>query len=116
LAPPLTTKPPGNGKKANKCTTQLAELAKLTSPNDERIFPFLTPPWRRLKTDFNERLKISALRKDKEEAAEDHMKKIGKIENSQNHMLIYTDGSQRPMHRVRRTGAGVTIIVAGEEI
>jgi ribonuclease HI len=116
VAPPIMAKQPRNRKKANKATTQLAELAKLTSPNDERIFPFLTPPWRRLKADFGERLKISATTMDKEEAAEDHMKKIEKIERSPNHMLIYTDGSQRPIHRVRRSGAGITIRVAREEI
>ena len=50
LAPPLPSLP------ASQCksnTTQLLQVAKNTSPLNERIFPFLLPPWRHtLETDY----------------------------------------------------------------
>ena len=44
LAPPLPSLP-ASRRKSN--TTQLLQVAKNTSPLNERIFPFLLPPWRR---------------------------------------------------------------------
>jgi ribonuclease HI len=98
-------------------STQVDQLTRLTSPNEERIFPFLTPPWRRTATSFGDRLKITgAAGREKKEAAKAHKEKISAIAPFSNHLLVYTDGSMREIHRVRRVGAGVAIFRAEDEI
>ena len=52
--------------------------------------------------------------KDKAEAADDHMKKIKELSRQSQHLLVYTDGSKRTLHRTKRVGAGVVGYYRGQ--
>lgn len=116
-APPLPQhKTVGQANNLRKWT-KLQQIAKFTSANDERIFPFLIPPWRKTEKDFKGRMYVSdRASKDKAEAAADHMKKIRELSRQSNHLIVYTDGSRRPIHSSKRVGAGVVGYHRGREV
>ncbi|KAF7373478.1 Reverse transcriptase from mobile element jockey protein [Mycena sanguinolenta] len=86
-------------------------------PTPERISPYLTPPWRRTPTSFDGRYNVSGTNAmEKEDAAKAHKERIRNLGDNPAHILIYTDGSQMALHRVKRVGAGVVIYHMGNEI
>jgi len=109
--PPSTSstssKPPCIPTQEQHNTTQLLQVAKNTSPLNERIFPFLLPPWRRTLTDFGNRLCL--LNKpvgNKDEAAQLHCNQLRKLQANRSNMIVYTDGSQKHTHHhFRRVGS-----------
>jgi hypothetical protein len=84
----------------------------VTSPNDERILPFLTEPWRRTAAFFNGCWKITGSGgMEKKKAAKILKEKITQISSSSlssEHLLVYR-WLLLELHRVRRVGAGVAI-------
>ena len=109
--PPLPPRPRGTHK-----TTRLQELSKLTSPNNEQTFPFLTPPWRRTTNAFNKRLQINAQQAGtKEDAASNHQRQLVLLQSPE-HLLVYSDGSMKNIHGFRRVGAGAVGYHSGNEI
>ncbi|KAL1700381.1 hypothetical protein EV121DRAFT_172348, partial [Schizophyllum commune] len=111
--PPLPKHPHSRNKKVLEKTTKLHDLAKWTSVREERILPYATPPWRRDVPDFGGRLVIAAKssddKREKKAAAKTHKIEARKLLASEESLLVYTDGSMRPLHRVRRVGAGAQI-------
>ncbi|KAJ7686369.1 hypothetical protein B0H17DRAFT_1136923 [Mycena rosella] len=115
--PPLPMWPNNNNKADKKKSSQLDRIAGLTSPNDERLFPFLTEPWRRTAHSFNRRIRIIGSEGlEKKEAAKLHGQKISPFSFALEHLLVYTDDSLRELHHVRRVGAGEAIYREDSEI
>ncbi|KAJ4476083.1 hypothetical protein C8J55DRAFT_431957, partial [Lentinula edodes] len=101
------------GKKDGNRTTQLQNIAHLTSSSTERLLPFSTPPWRRVKSDFGNRLqfvlpppkgKDEDKKKRQQKLIEEHKNKLSILQSSAANIRIYTDGSLKPLHQVRRAG------------
>ncbi|KAJ7938834.1 hypothetical protein B0H13DRAFT_1851413 [Mycena leptocephala] len=117
IRPPLPVRPANNNAADKRKNTQLGRLALHTSPKDERIFPFLTEPWRRTAASFNGRVQISGSGgQEKKEAAKAHKTKICMLADSPQHLLLYTNGSLRKLRRLRRVGAGVAVYRGDAEI
>ncbi|KAL1698403.1 hypothetical protein EV121DRAFT_297226 [Schizophyllum commune] len=57
-----------------------------------------------------------ARKKKKDEAAKVHRAKVQRIWQRNDHLLIYTDGSQREVSGVRRVGAAAVAYCGGREI
>ncbi|KAF8828234.1 hypothetical protein HHX47_DHR4000457 [Lentinula edodes] len=104
------------GKKDENRTTQLQNIARLTNSSDERLLPFSTPPWRRVGSDFGNRLRfIPPPPKGKEEdkkkrmhkQVQEHKTKLSILQSHSKNLCIYTDGSLKPIRRIRRAGAGL---------
>ncbi|KAF7343444.1 putative RNA-directed DNA polymerase from transposon BS [Mycena venus] len=116
--PPLPVCPPGSRSKANmRKTSQLERLSRLSSPNNERIFPYLTAPWRRTAASFGRRVCITGtMGREKKDAVKEHKTKLRELNSLPEHLLVYSDGSLRPVHRVCRIGAGIVIYHEGAEI
>ncbi|KAJ7152582.1 hypothetical protein C8R43DRAFT_845138, partial [Mycena crocata] len=107
VPPPLPVRVAASRNKLEmRKSTQLDQLSKLTSAKNERIFPYLTAPWRRTTASYAGRMQVSGSGGvKKEDAAEAHKQKISNILMlPDEHLLVYTDGSLRPVHRVRRVG------------
>ncbi|KAK0478909.1 hypothetical protein IW261DRAFT_1481652 [Armillaria novae-zelandiae] len=79
--PPLPTHKASRAVAETKKTTQLQQVAMLTDPNDERLHPFsdLAAPWRRTEQDRD----------------------IQRLQTC-DHLLVYTDGSQRDIRGKNR--------------
>jgi ribonuclease HI len=123
--PPIHYRKERKGAKDMKRLTQLQIIARHTSSSDERIFPFSTPPWRRVQTDFGNRLRTTsppAKNKDEEKKkrlkrlVEEHNNKLRNLSNSTSNLCIYTDGSLKPVHRVRKAGAGLVAYYENKEV
>lgn len=113
------------GTKDQKRTTQLQNIAQLTNPKYERIFPFSTLPWRRVKADFGTQLhfvpppakeKDNDKKKQQQKLVEEHQKKLSTLLSSTYNICIYTDGSLKPIHRVKRAGAGLVAYRGNQEV
>ncbi|PPQ85685.1 hypothetical protein CVT25_002136 [Psilocybe cyanescens] len=59
--PPLPTKP-STARSHQKKTSTLTSIASHTSPQHERIDPYLFPPWRRTPSSFDNRLLINIMK------------------------------------------------------
>ncbi|KAJ7057847.1 hypothetical protein C8F01DRAFT_945335, partial [Mycena amicta] len=117
IHPPLPMRLQNNSKQDQRRTTQLEKLARHTSPDDERIQPFLSPPWRRTADAFGGRLKIEGTRGlSKEDAAKEHIRRVQWISILESHLLIYSDGFMMTLHGLRRVGAGVVGYREDEEV
>ncbi|KAK0488315.1 hypothetical protein EDD18DRAFT_1466290 [Armillaria luteobubalina] len=64
--------------------------------------------------DFNGRLQITEADPTEDKTSR-HKAHIAALQTP-NHLLIYTDGSLRPLHRVRQVGAGVAGFQNGAEV
>ncbi|KAF5350420.1 hypothetical protein D9758_012444 [Tetrapyrgos nigripes] len=131
LVPPPLPFCRNDNKSERKRTTHLRETAKLTSPNDERISPFTTPPWRRTASDFNPRLCIKPAppkpknedgdadpkeeKKRIEKLKDNHLNQLSELFLDPSHIILYTDGSKRPVHGISRSGAGLVAYNSGVE-
>ena len=106
------------GTRGDKKAPRLQQIAKLTSHNDERILPFLDPPWKRTPKHYQGRLHIRGVIKidDKEKYVKGHEDRIKRLANDPNTIVIYTDGSKKLTHGLQRTGAGVVVYRAGREL
>ncbi len=107
--PPLPTRRESRAVNEIKKTTQLQQIAALTDPIDERLYPFsdLAAPWRRTERDYGDRLIICGTNgQSKDEAAHQHNSDIRRLQ-TRDHLLVYTDGSQRDIRGKRRVGAGI---------
>ncbi|KAJ3559098.1 hypothetical protein NP233_g11351 [Leucocoprinus birnbaumii] len=77
------------------CPTQLNKIASMTAPNHERIFPFLLPLWQKTSADYVDRFIINAETGPKDEAAAVHLQCFAELHNNPEHIIVYSDGSQR---------------------
>ena len=69
-------------------------------------FPFLLPPWRKTHADYSNRITIQDKATEKDKATSDHLHSISPLKTSMNHIIVYTDGSQKVISkRTHRTGA-----------
>ncbi|KAJ3562483.1 hypothetical protein NP233_g9541 [Leucocoprinus birnbaumii] len=97
--------------------TQLNKIASLTAPHHERIFPFLLPPWRKTSADYADRFIINAETGPKEEAAAIHLQRFAELRDNPEHIVIYSDGSQRSIKkRFRWVGAAAVGFYGGDEV
>ena len=116
---PPTARPPHvwTPQRRDKAIPQLQKVARLSSPNNERIFPHLEPPWRRTARDFNGRLRFTnEAGGDKEKVRDQHVELVNLLKANDTHALIYTDGSVQRVHGMRRTGAGYAVYHRGREM
>ena len=115
-SPPPLPNLPKSRKKPN--TTQLLQVANNTSPSNERIFPFLLPPWRRPLTDFGNRFYLASKPLDsKDKAAQLHQSQLQTLQTNNANIIVYTDGSQRSIHqRFRRVGAAAVGYIGQDEV
>ncbi|KAK0225284.1 hypothetical protein IW262DRAFT_1293732 [Armillaria fumosa] len=107
--PPFPTHKTSRAATELKKTTQLQQLAAMTDPKDERLYPFseLAAPWRCTNRDYGERLKINRTNGwSKDEAALQHVSNVRRL-HTREHLLVYTDGSQRDIQGKRRLNAGI---------
>ena len=116
IPPPLPQTPKNSPRTRPKTTLQ--NIAKFTSPDHERIDPYLNPPWRRIASNFPNRYTISRCvpNQDKQEARNDHTKLIRALKNDNNALYIYTDGSKIKKANFYRVGAGSVLYNKDEEV
>lgn len=92
-------------------STRLLDLAKLTDLETERLYPFQTPPWHRtiFDDDVRDRVKVVASKEEtKDDAKKRHLNEISEYEMDEDHLLIYTDGSQvKAANGTQKTGLGI---------
>lgn len=115
---PPSARPPHvwTPQRRDKTIPQLQKVARLTSPNNEFVFPHLEPPWRRTTKDFDGRLHFeNEAGGDKEKVRDRHVELVNLLSADDSHVLIYTDGSVQRIHGIRRTGAGYAVYNEGRE-
>lgn len=111
VPPPLPPRKPGSRAKTElRKTTPLQATATHTNPQDERISPYMMPPWRRTAAAFGDRLKIrnKAGKMSKVEAARAHQEYL-KTLHGPSTLVAYADGSQQEVNGRRRVGAGLVV-------
>ena len=102
---------------SSRGTTQLHWIAAHTAHNHERVFPFLLPPWRKTHTDYPNRVTIQDEPTKRDKAISEHLHYVSSLKTSPNHIVVYTDGSQKTVgQRFRRTGAAAVGFHQGNEI
>ena len=115
--PPQTTppiKPAPNVRTRTQKTTRLLELAKLTSPEHERIDPLYREPWCTEVSDLRGQLEVKPAPKgvSKDDGAKAHVLHIQHFERHPQHLLVYSDGSLLR----GRAGAGIIGLHKGREV
>jgi ribonuclease HI len=116
LSPPLPMKRFNGSKVDNQRTTPLLELEKMSSPSQERIIPFLVPPWRET---FNGRLHFLPHRPTTDENSspeKDHLNTIKEIGASPANIVVYTDGSRNFERGFTKTGAASVVYHENVEV
>lgn len=102
---------------SSKKPTQLQKTATHTSPQHERIFPFLLPPWRKTSTDYKGHLTINIDTSDKDDVIRAHNSFLDLAWLLPNALLVYSDGSQKSILKCFRcTGAAAIGYHLGREI
>ncbi|KZV79120.1 hypothetical protein EXIGLDRAFT_593265, partial [Exidia glandulosa HHB12029] len=116
--PPLPPQKPRSRAAAElRKTTPLLHAATATSPDDERIDPFLAAPWRRTAAEYGDRFTVSNKKRTetKEDAAKAHKARLPSVTNPAT-IIAYTDGSQRDERGTTSVGAGVVLYHNGERV
>ncbi|KAF5311492.1 hypothetical protein D9611_011566 [Ephemerocybe angulata] len=115
--PPVVPAPlkPNKGRTAvdRRKSTTLLDLTRHSSPEHERIDPYLYPPWRRLQSSFGGRLvverKVGKEKADKRKLAWEHNALYDELSQSPSHLIIYTDGSLLRNGGFNRVGAAAVM-------
>lgn len=98
--------------------TQLLRLSRLSSPLYEHADIFAIEPWAPSADSFEGRLTVQPKRAEttKKAAARAHLDYVRGLNTDNNHLVVYTDGSQLTIDNTRRCGAAAVFLRRGREL